>query len=543
MNTVFEISAPLRSSQTAPASPVQVKTRGFSGTMTYTMSQHPTNMYIIPLKKNFAEFKEKMHEYSVKCFLCETMPQMSNQMTLVSKSFENFIEVANQFYQGVNLSPRGRTNLHTSALQKAARPLVENWMDFIHIMNDVFKRGMEQFYTLIPKYYKNLQRDLDITIASFDEYSYKTDVPAGSIRKLKMEVSKLKVMGQRLCKQCNESKRKEMESGAYLEKAQRFIDRIYKFFNVSVPKQTITSGSVFKVRTKVYTSCGELADVITGAQNFAPLSQGVKESIINFNDGLEDLLNKMEFPFCIKLDIEDENTESQRVKSRGAAQQEDEYEYEDDDGYDDVPLSPEKQIAGDHIDKLQNQLKDIDAKIDTAQEMLKGRTSSQEEKIEKDTQEREPTTQVVLPGETEKQDENNQQNHEEEDKKEGVVERSLENKEEKQPEEEINEEQIAHEVESKEENEDQEGEEKKSSEEVDVQEEIHHSDNEELKHEDDDKKSKSSKSSSSSSSSSQSDDNKEDANEEPNEKKDKVESGEEAVAHESDEHKEETNNE
>ena len=386
MNTVFQITAPKRTAQTAPTSPVQVRTRGFSGTMTYTMHQHPTNIYIIPLKKNFSDFRNKMHEYSVKCFLCETMPQMSNQMTLVSKSFEHFIEVANQFYQGVNLSPRGRTSLHTSALQKAARPLVENWIDFINIMNDVFHRGITQFYSLIPKYYHNLQRDLDLTIASFDDYSYKTDVPAGSIRKLKLEVQKLKVAGQKLCKRCNSSKRKEMESGAYLERAQRYIDRIYKFFNVSVPKQTITSGSVFKVRTKVYTSCGELADVITGAQMFAPLSESVKESIINFNDGLEDLLNKMEFPFCLKLDVEkwdesdsdDDNEKKHTTRSRNVDAENDVIE-EDDDS---VPLSPEKQIAGDHIDKLKNQLKDIDAKIDEAQEMLK--SENKEERLEKE---------------------------------------------------------------------------------------------------------------------------------------------------------------
>ena len=357
MNTTFQITSPRRT-QTF-STPQPVRTRGMTGTMTYRMKQHPTSMYILPLKKEFTEFKDKIHDYSIKCYLSETMPQMVNQLTLVTKSFENFIEMANTFYQGVDISPRGRTSLSTSALQKGAKALVENWMDFIEIMNSVFHTGISQFYSLIPKYFNLLQLDLDETLRSFDSYGYKTDVPAGAIRKLKLEVQKLKVRGNNLCEKCNPSKRADMESGAYQAKAEKFIKQIYKFFNVSVPKQTITSGLVFKVRTKVYQSCGELDKVISGAKVFGPMSEEVKECIINFNDKLENILNIMEFPFTLSLNVEKWNEDG------------DDDDCSCDEDIDDSQMSPEKQIAGEHINKLKDHIKSIDAAIDDAQEYIK----------------------------------------------------------------------------------------------------------------------------------------------------------------------------
>ena len=156
MNTTFSISSPLRHSANdiLPSSPV--RSRGFSGTMTYTLKEHPTTTFILPLKDTYKNLQKLIHKYSVECYLSETMPEMATQFVLVTKSFEHFTELANGFYQGVNLSPRGRTSLRTSALQVAARALVENWMDFIDIMNDVFHHGLIYFYQLIPKYFAHL---------------------------------------------------------------------------------------------------------------------------------------------------------------------------------------------------------------------------------------------------------------------------------------------------------------------------------------------------------------------------------------------------
>lgn len=347
MNSTFSISSPIRHSASEALQSPTVKARTMSGTMTYTLKQHPTTTFILPLKDTYKNLAKLIHQYSVECYLSETMPEMATQFVLVSKSFEHFMELANQFYQGVNLSPRGRTSLRTSALQVAARALIENWMEFIEIMNDVFHHGLSFFYQLIPKYFAAVNEDLNITLESFKSYSYKTDVPAGAIRRLKDEVYNLQDVGAHICKQCQPKYCPNLEDGEFLKTAKKFIDRIFKFFSVTLPKQTITSGQVFKCRSRINASCGELEAVIKGAMKFKDLSEEVKAQIIEVNKGMDLILTQMEFPFGLQLDVIF------------------------DEGYEEpVDRDVSNDVAKEKIDALKHQIREASNTIDNAQVLL-----------------------------------------------------------------------------------------------------------------------------------------------------------------------------
>lgn len=347
------MSSPRRQKNTEEtnAPPLSRSSKGY----TFSMKEHPTTTYIKPVRESYAKFSKVLHEFAEKCFISKTNPELLNQLTLVSRSFDHFIQQASIFYQGVNLDPRGRTSIQTSSLSKAARTFVDNWIDLANIMNDVYGTGLSRFYNLIPQYFASLQLDFDQTLISFENYSFKTDVPAGAVRRMSNKVYRFKDRAHRLLNKCNNSNRDELENGEYFRSIQAFVQEIHTFFRVDVPKQTLVTGDILKIKSQVNISAGELERFAAGTLGFGDQVEATKKSFIECNSSIEKLFEAMDFPFELKIEFVDETPVAEQQIIQNDTEKED-------SGNDEAEM---------HLEKLQKQLNDIDSTIGQGLDSLK----------------------------------------------------------------------------------------------------------------------------------------------------------------------------
>lgn len=286
-------------------------------TLSMTACEHPSISFIRPVSDAYKIFDIAIHEFARKCCVSETSPDLLNQLTILTKSFNHFINQCKAFYQGVNINPRGRTSITSSSIQKAARILIENWADFTFILNTVIIEGLSRFYPVAQGHFDTLDLDLDKMRESMAQYSFKTDAPAGSVRKMDEKVKYFKTRLQMLRKQCSPQFSSDIESGYYQKNITLFMEELKSFFRVDIPRQTLVTSDVLKIQSRLNISTNALEKITSAAMLFNDGCESAKKAVVDMNETLEKLLAQMEFPFSLKIEFacfEDEEEKKQEEK-------------------------------------------------------------------------------------------------------------------------------------------------------------------------------------------------------------------------------------
>lgn len=331
MRASLSISTPIKSARQSP--------RSMNNSLQKT--QLSDGHIYRPSKENFALLKEIFSsDFASLCYIDFIYPQLIFQFHNVENTFHLFMQYAlgesNWTFAKIKTnSPDVKPN---STLRKKADEFLIQWVEFMNLMPEVLSNGIAPHLECLNGKVTKFDETLTNFSSIFKPGDYKSDVCLSSIKKIKREAHLINKKAAKLFRgedQNAETESKPMKSEKktkraspkpkksivepeqLIEKAKSLNDEISNLFSKTMSKSTLTTGELYRIKTVLNQTCGDMIQIITGAINFPQISDDVRNQIYQVNSALGKLFNTINIPFSVTTENEEEehpNTEVAEVE-------------------------------------------------------------------------------------------------------------------------------------------------------------------------------------------------------------------------------------
>jgi hypothetical protein len=226
------------------------------------------------------------------------------QFTNLNHSCSVFSDQANSLIHAVRPTQATRG---TSGLLKVAEHFLSGWVDFIDAFNAVVAQGLQPHFFLFSRILATLIEQLKEVAGLLEAGTLRSYISRAFFAKIQADATALKKeanMVHRLGKVAQKSGFDEKAFGARVNELGRNIAQI---FEQSIPRCTMATSTLMRVRTMLSATSNELILIGNGTALFSDLAVHVRSHIATTSQLIDELCTELGLPVGVKLDFDGED--------------------------------------------------------------------------------------------------------------------------------------------------------------------------------------------------------------------------------------------
>jgi hypothetical protein len=247
----------------------------------------PRNSYVFslsPLLAAYATMSQRLHGLTSECYLDRVTPALTTLFTRIEHVFKLFCNQANDVLRS-KTSDRAR-------LLKTAGFLVSEWVDFVAAFAAAAEQRISPHLAYVSLLFTSLLGQLDQLQDLVDVGTFETLLPQCSFAQIRVEAAAM----QREIRADAEP----FDDAAFSGRIGRLVLSVSAIFRHSVPKCSMATGAVMRLRTGINLVCAELAYVGHAICAFPELVQLARIAIADAGSELDKALEILRMPVEIR---------------------------------------------------------------------------------------------------------------------------------------------------------------------------------------------------------------------------------------------------
>lgn len=253
-------------------------------------------------EEQFNALSSYVREFSTSCSINTIQPNFMADYAMFEREFHLFIQYAIHEINSARPYANERAAFKTSGLYKAAEKMIGQWTDFINLLNSIIEQGLTPMCELLIQYFTNMLQTLNEVSTIFPAGNYKSDVCIGEMRKIKTNLITTKKAAINFMTNYNDMSEEEEEIAQKLAKKMKQINtEILLVCNHLIPKSTMTTGEMMRVKTALNLACGDVIRIILGAAHYITMAAQVKMEIYNLNNQFDKLFDELGLDCHVEL--------------------------------------------------------------------------------------------------------------------------------------------------------------------------------------------------------------------------------------------------
>ena len=252
-----------------------------------------------PVLAAWEELSYAIHDYSKRCFLDETRPELLTQFCRAEHHFNDFNRMAKTVFNNLrpsrNLMPM--QILPSAALLKTGMKVLDEWKQFVDLFYKVATGDVYNQFELMSQKYKALSKTMyGLGLRFVDP---QPTVAISAVRKVKAYIDFIRKTADQQARAARMCSSDKFNSERF---QQRLIDLnswVRNLFENIIPKSSMSINGFASLHRELLVACNELQLIFEGICNFQSFGGQTKKFIDDVNVELDKYFQSLNLPLSV----------------------------------------------------------------------------------------------------------------------------------------------------------------------------------------------------------------------------------------------------
>jgi hypothetical protein len=253
----------------------------------------PRHSYVVslsPLFNAYGYMTQSLCRLIQDCYLDRLTPALMNEFTRIDHVYKLFCNQANDRLRSKVFIP--------GPLLKTSQCLVAEWVDFVTIFNTISSQGVSPHFDHLTQLLTSLIENLDQVLGLLDIGALQSLISRYSVEQIKsLAISIRKELPTGNC---------EFNDQTFPRKIEALANEVAAIFRKSVPKFSMQTSELMRLRTSLNMTCTELMKVSSGVLIFRELVEVARFAIAQASREFDNVLEILRMPIGIRLQFDGE---------------------------------------------------------------------------------------------------------------------------------------------------------------------------------------------------------------------------------------------
>lgn len=267
-----------------------------------------------PLRHDFQEMSEKLHQFSAECNIDIIAPSLMNQYKILEKEYEKFCLQVNVILSSIHPSTPLKNSMVTSTNIKQANALISEWIELIKQFNSITSDGLMPHFLIISKEFDALKKNVKAIVQLFSNGNLMPTINPSLVRKIYSQIDEYKRYYFELYRKVEFHKPFQYDAETIIPNIQKLIESIGSIFLYELPNITMSTGEIMMKKNQVTYHCEYLLNLVNGTSKFTLLGNESIECFKKVNEQFKSLFTFLKIPFQLEMtfhEADDLNSEEE----------------------------------------------------------------------------------------------------------------------------------------------------------------------------------------------------------------------------------------
>lgn len=265
-------------------------------------NEHPIFLYLNPTIERFDMFCSAFRAFVASGQIFSTNDQLLYQFGHVNTSFRSFASMAKNHFNISYSEIHENTPFH-GALSKSGKEFVENWIEFVQLMNRTTLKGIIPLVRILHGLLNDLNDILERVFALVRLASIEDNYINAQKLWINEELGKYK--RETLLLSIHElPPSNKFSIPDYAGRCIRIVDSVEQVIKPLPQPFSLKSAELMREKNSALIKTKEIRDLIDGLLEFDESLTRIKENIVDTNDTISDLMEKLHFPYEFHINFD-----------------------------------------------------------------------------------------------------------------------------------------------------------------------------------------------------------------------------------------------
>ncbi|EAY17156.1 hypothetical protein TVAG_303750 [Trichomonas vaginalis G3] len=258
-------------------------------------NEHPIFLYLNPAIERFELFCNAFRMFVATCKVETTNDQLLYQFGHVNTTFRAFASMAKNHFNLSYAEIQSKIPF-SGALSKSGKEFVENWISFVQLMNRTTLKGIIPLVKILHGYLVELTELLEsvfslVRVTSIEDSYLESqkkwiDEELGSYKRETLLISMRELPPS-----------SKFSIHDYASRCIKIIDAVEAVIKPLPQPFSLKSAELARDKSNVLIKTKQIRDLIDGLIEFDESLTKMKENVVDTNDTISDLMEKLQFPY------------------------------------------------------------------------------------------------------------------------------------------------------------------------------------------------------------------------------------------------------